>query len=137
VAGWAASADKRRIIQLSSSWLRFGLSKVRLKLFRRRGFKLTRSTLMFTNCYLKILQNLVHNGKVYLSELSFNRSKLCPGSCVFYLPITDPIKKSIAQQHRLHFKICRDCGSRNSASATKCRKCRGHNLRWKKRELVR
>jgi len=55
VAGWAASANKRQVMQLSSSWLRLGVSKVRLKLFRIRGFKLTRSILMFPNCYLKIL----------------------------------------------------------------------------------
>ncbi|MCJ7634778.1 50S ribosomal protein L40e [Candidatus Bathyarchaeota archaeon] len=51
------------------------------------------------------------------------------------MPITDLIKKRIAQQHRLHLKICRDCGARNPATATKCRKCRGGNLRWKKREI--
>ena len=54
-----------------------------------------------------------------------------------YMPILDPIKKSIAQEHRLHMKICRDCGSRNAATAIKCRKCRSKNLRWKKRELVK
>jgi large subunit ribosomal protein L40e len=53
------------------------------------------------------------------------------------LPITDPIKKALAQQHRLYMKICRDCGARNAASAVKCRKCRGKSLRWKKREIVR
>jgi len=53
------------------------------------------------------------------------------------MPILDPIKKSIAQRHRLHMKICRDCGVRNAATATKCRKCRSKNLRWKKRELVK
>jgi len=53
------------------------------------------------------------------------------------MPITDPIKKAIAQKARLHVKICRDCGVRNAASAVKCRKCRGSNLRWKKREIVK
>jgi len=51
------------------------------------------------------------------------------------LPITDPVKKRIAQEHRLYAKICRKCGARNAPSAQKCRKCRGSNLRWKKREL--
>ena len=51
------------------------------------------------------------------------------------MPILDPVKKAIAQEHRLHMKICRDGGARNAATATKCRKCRGKNLRWKKREL--
>jgi large subunit ribosomal protein L40e len=50
------------------------------------------------------------------------------------LPITDPVKKRIAQEHRLYAKICRKCGAKNASSAKKCRKCRGHNLRWKKRE---
>jgi len=56
---------------------------------------------------------------------------------VFLLPITDPFKKAIAQQHRLYLKICRDCGARNAVSAVKCRKCHGKSLRWKKREIVR
>ncbi len=50
------------------------------------------------------------------------------------MPVTDIVKRRIAQQHRLFFKICRDCGVRNPSSAVKCRKCRGKNLRWKKRE---
>ncbi|UCG37016.1 MAG: 50S ribosomal protein L40e [Candidatus Bathyarchaeota archaeon] len=53
------------------------------------------------------------------------------------MPVTDLEKKTIAQQHRLYMKICRECGVRNAPSATKCRKCRSKNLRWKKRELVR
>ncbi len=53
------------------------------------------------------------------------------------MPITDPIKKAIAQKARLHMKICRECGARNAPTAKKCRKCRSKNLRWKKRELVR
>jgi large subunit ribosomal protein L40e len=51
------------------------------------------------------------------------------------LPITDVFKKQLAQEHRLHYKVCRDCGARNAKAASGCRKCRGHNLRWKKREL--
>jgi large subunit ribosomal protein L40e len=53
------------------------------------------------------------------------------------MPIMDPLKKTIAQKHRLYMKICRDCGVRNAATAVKCRKCRSKNLRWKKRELVK
>ncbi|MCW4010995.1 MAG: 50S ribosomal protein L40e [Candidatus Bathyarchaeota archaeon] len=53
------------------------------------------------------------------------------------MPILDPVKKSIAQKARLHMKICRDCGVRNAATSTKCRKCHSKNLRWKKRELVK
>ncbi|MEM2904108.1 MAG: 50S ribosomal protein L40e [Candidatus Bathyarchaeia archaeon] len=52
------------------------------------------------------------------------------------MPIRDPLKKQIAQQHRLFMKICRTCGSRNSPRADKCRNCRSHNLRWKRRELA-
>jgi large subunit ribosomal protein L40e len=53
------------------------------------------------------------------------------------MPILDPVKKAIAQKARLYMKICRDCGSRNAATAVKCRKCHSKNLRWKKRELVK
>ncbi|MCJ7770096.1 50S ribosomal protein L40e [Candidatus Bathyarchaeota archaeon] len=51
------------------------------------------------------------------------------------MPLTDMVKKRIAQEHKLFIKICRDCGVRNSPHSTKCRKCHGSNLRWKKREL--
>ncbi|RLI06000.1 50S ribosomal protein L40e [Candidatus Bathyarchaeota archaeon] len=51
------------------------------------------------------------------------------------MPITDFFKRSLAQKHRLYYKICRKCGVRNAASALKCRKCKSKNLRWKKREL--
>jgi large subunit ribosomal protein L40e len=53
------------------------------------------------------------------------------------MPILDPVKKTIAQKARLYKKICRDCGGTNAATATKCRKCHGKNLRWKKREIVK
>ena len=53
------------------------------------------------------------------------------------MPVTDPVKKAIAQKRKLYRKICRECGARNAPTATKCRKCRSKNLRWKKRELVR
>jgi len=53
------------------------------------------------------------------------------------VPVTDPVKKAIAQKRRLYMKICRECGARNAPTATKCRKCHSKNLRWKKRELVR
>ncbi|NIU38840.1 50S ribosomal protein L40e [Candidatus Bathyarchaeota archaeon] len=56
---------------------------------------------------------------------------------MYTTPIIDPFKRTLAQKHRLYMKICRDCGVRNSSSATKCRKCRSKNLRMKKRELVR
>jgi len=51
------------------------------------------------------------------------------------MPITDVVKKQLAQKHRLYYKICRSCGARNAPSAVKCRKCKSKNLRWKKREL--
>ncbi|MEM3737228.1 MAG: 50S ribosomal protein L40e [Candidatus Bathyarchaeia archaeon] len=51
------------------------------------------------------------------------------------MPITDIVKKTIAQQSRLYYKICRRCGVKNPSTADKCRKCRSSNLRWKKREL--
>jgi len=49
----------------------------------------------------------------------------------------DPFKKTLAQQHRLYMKICRDCGARNALTSVKCRKCKGKNLRLKKREIVK
>ncbi|MDD1776900.1 MAG: 50S ribosomal protein L40e [Candidatus Helarchaeota archaeon] len=51
------------------------------------------------------------------------------------MPITDSIKKQIAVQSLLFAKICRNCGVRNAASATRCRKCHTKNLRQKKREI--
>ena len=51
------------------------------------------------------------------------------------MPITDVFKKQLAQRHRLFYKICRKCGSRNPISAEKCRRCRSKNLRLKNREL--
>ena len=39
------------------------------------------------------------------------------------MPITDPIKRQIAQRKRLYLKICFKCGARNSMAATRCRKC--------------
>jgi len=54
---------------------------------------------------------------------------------VWRMPVTDLVKRRIAQQHRLYLKICRDCGARNAGAADRCRKCHGGHLRWKKREL--
>jgi len=54
---------------------------------------------------------------------------------VFDVPIADYFKRTLAQKYRLYVKICRVCGVRNAPTATKCRKCRSTNLRWKKREL--
>jgi len=51
------------------------------------------------------------------------------------MPISDPFKRRIAQEHRLYFKICRRCGVRNATSAVKCRKCKSKDLRWKRREV--
>jgi len=53
------------------------------------------------------------------------------------VPLVDPIKKAIAQKRRLFVKICRECGARNAPTATKCRKCRSKNLRWKRIERRR
>ncbi|WP_309491986.1 50S ribosomal protein L40e [Candidatus Hecatella orcuttiae] len=51
------------------------------------------------------------------------------------MPVTDFFSRTLAQRHRLYYKICRRCGVKNSPAAWKCRKCRSTNLRWKKREL--
>ena len=69
---------------------------------------------------------------VYM-PLSASRSE--PSLRESTMPITDVVKKQLAQKIRLHYKICRDCGARNPGASDQCRKCHGHNLRWKKREL--
>ena len=51
------------------------------------------------------------------------------------MPISDPEKRQIAQQARLHLKICFNCGARNSLAATRCRKCKNDSLRLKNRAL--
>jgi len=68
---------------------------------------------------------------IYFSRLHVKRAERSRNA----VPITDVFKKQLAQKHRLFYKVCRDCGARNPSSAYRCRKCRGDNLRWKKREL--
>ncbi len=51
------------------------------------------------------------------------------------MTITDPEKKILAQEVRLHLKICLDCGARNSIRAERCRKCHKSHLRLKNRAL--
>lgn len=51
------------------------------------------------------------------------------------MPITDIVKKQIAQKRRLFFKICLKCGARNAITAERCRKCRSSQLRLKNRSL--
>ncbi|HEY9493131.1 MAG TPA: 50S ribosomal protein L40e [Nitrososphaeraceae archaeon] len=51
------------------------------------------------------------------------------------MPITDAVKKQIAQQRRLFFKICFRCGGKNPFSSVRCRKCHSRQLRLKNRTL--
>ncbi|HJT48723.1 MAG TPA: 50S ribosomal protein L40e [Nitrososphaeraceae archaeon] len=51
------------------------------------------------------------------------------------MPITDTVKKQIAQQRRLYFKICFKCGAKNPISSERCRKCRSNHMRLKNRTL--
>jgi len=51
------------------------------------------------------------------------------------MPIADPVKRQIAVQRRLMFKICMKCGAKNPIDAVRCRKCGSHALRLKNREL--
>ena len=51
------------------------------------------------------------------------------------MPITDIIKKQIAQQRRLFFQVCLKCGVRNSISAERCRKCHSKHMRLKNRTM--
>ncbi|HEX2304720.1 MAG TPA: 50S ribosomal protein L40e [Nitrososphaeraceae archaeon] len=53
----------------------------------------------------------------------------------FVMPITDTNKKHIAQQRRLFYKICFDCGGKNPILASRCRKCHGKHMRLKNRTL--
>jgi len=58
--------------------------------------------------------------------------------CVFdgcVMPITDVIKKQIAQKRRLYFKVCMKCGRRNPISASQCRSCKSSALRKKNTSL--
>jgi large subunit ribosomal protein L40e len=51
------------------------------------------------------------------------------------MPITDVIKKQIAQKRRLFFKICFKCRAKNPIGAERCRKCHGSQMRLKNRTL--
>jgi len=51
------------------------------------------------------------------------------------MPITDANKKHIAQQRRLFYKICFDCGGKNPILASRCRKCNGKHMRLKNRTI--
>lgn len=51
------------------------------------------------------------------------------------MPITDVMKKQLAQKRKLFFKICLRCGSKNPILATRCRKCKSEDLRLKNRAL--
>jgi len=52
------------------------------------------------------------------------------------MPIADPVKRQIAMQRRLFFKICMHCGAKNPISAKRCRKCkRNDTLRLKNRQI--
>jgi len=51
------------------------------------------------------------------------------------MPITDVVKKQLAQKRRLFFKVCLRCGGKNPLSAKRCRRCRSEDLRLKNRAL--
>ncbi|HIE23172.1 MAG TPA: 50S ribosomal protein L40e [Candidatus Korarchaeota archaeon] len=53
------------------------------------------------------------------------------------MPIEDPLKRRVAVEALLFYKICRECGARNPISATRCRRCRSKNLRFKRRKPAR
>lgn len=55
--------------------------------------------------------------------------------CLYIMPITDAIKKQIAQQRRLFYKICFKCGGRNPISSGRCRKCHSQHMRLKNRNV--
>ncbi|MBD3254089.1 MAG: 50S ribosomal protein L40e [Candidatus Lokiarchaeota archaeon] len=51
------------------------------------------------------------------------------------MPIEDPFKRKIVRYHLLEKSVCRRCGALNPLKAKKCRRCRGKDLRIKKRDL--
>jgi ubiquitin-large subunit ribosomal protein L40e len=51
------------------------------------------------------------------------------------MPIGDPIKRKIAAHYLLYKSVCRRCGALNPYNAKKCRRCRGKDLRQKRREV--
>jgi large subunit ribosomal protein L40e len=51
------------------------------------------------------------------------------------MPITDVVKKQIAQRRRLYFKVCLKCGKKNAITADRCRRCRSDQLRLKNRAI--
>ena len=53
------------------------------------------------------------------------------------MPIDDPLKRRVAMEALLSYKICRDCGARNPISATRCRRCKRKNLRLKRKKPAR
>ncbi|HEY0088076.1 MAG TPA: 50S ribosomal protein L40e [Candidatus Lokiarchaeia archaeon] len=53
------------------------------------------------------------------------------------MPIEDPVKRRIAKYHLLDKSVCRRCGALNPMNAIKCRRCRGKQLRLKRRELAK
>lgn len=51
------------------------------------------------------------------------------------MPIADLEKLKIVEERVLNKKICRKCGAINPPTATRCRRCRSTNLRFKRRKL--
>ncbi len=52
-----------------------------------------------------------------------------------FMPVADPLKTPLAENARLHMKICVSCGARLDINATRCRKCKSVSLRLKNRTL--
>ena len=57
------------------------------------------------------------------------------GCEAFRMSLRDPFKLELARKHRIEKKVCRNCGATNPISAKKCRKCRGKNLRLKRKKI--
>ncbi len=53
------------------------------------------------------------------------------------MPITDPELIRIVEKRVFEVSICRRCGAKNPLNAKKCRRCRGTDLRPKKKELAK
>jgi large subunit ribosomal protein L40e len=70
-----------------------------------------------------------------LCNCGLGKAKIHIQLCSAFMPIADAMKKQIAMERRLFFKVCMNCGAKNPIKATRCRKCgRSNELRLKNRQ---
>lgn len=52
------------------------------------------------------------------------------------MPVADPELMKIVESRILNKKVCRKCGALNPPTATRCRRCRSTNLRFKRKQVA-